>query len=250
MVKKEIENHIKKWKVEYIYFWADTFLAWNPKEFDEFCEMYQDIKLPFWCQTRTETISEYKFKKLKDVGLNRITFGLEHGNEKFRRDVIKRNYSNKDTIELMKIPNDLDITYAINNIVGFPGETRELAFDTIELNRNFQADSTGVSTLIPFAGTEIRQMAESQGLIKPDKICTISTTSEDGILDMPQWGKKEVAKLSKTFSMYVKFPKSRWPEIKKAEEDPEIHAKLRKEYVETFWTAKDKDLIEAAKGLF
>ena len=43
---------------------------------------------------RIETISEYKFKKLKDVGLNRITFGLEHGNEKFRRDVIKRNYSN------------------------------------------------------------------------------------------------------------------------------------------------------------
>ena len=62
LVKQEIENHIKTWKVEYIYFWADTFLAWSQKEFDEFCEMYQDIKLPFWCQTRTETISRYKFK--------------------------------------------------------------------------------------------------------------------------------------------------------------------------------------------
>ena len=58
----------------------------------------------FGAKQELKTISEYKFKKLKDVGLNRITFGLEHGNEKFRRDVIKRNYSNKDTIELMKIP--------------------------------------------------------------------------------------------------------------------------------------------------
>ena len=47
LIKDEIENHIKMWKVEYIYFWADTFLAWSPKEFDEFCEMYVDIKLPF-----------------------------------------------------------------------------------------------------------------------------------------------------------------------------------------------------------
>ena len=55
-------------------------------------------------EDNTETIDEYKFKKLKDVGLNRITFGMEHGNEKFRRDVVKRHYSNKQAIELMKIP--------------------------------------------------------------------------------------------------------------------------------------------------
>ena len=250
LVKKEIENHINKWKVEYVYFWADTFLAWSAKEFDEFCEMYQDIKLPFWCQTRTETISEYKFKKLKDVGLNRITFGMEHGNEKFRRDVVKRNYSNKETIELMKIPADLGIAFSVNNIIGFPGETRELAFNTIEINRNFKSDDTSCSTLIPFAGTEVRQIAESQNLIKPDQICTISNTTEEGILDMPQWKKKEVAKLRNTFAMYVKFPKNRWPEIKKAETDREVHSKLTAEFIDTFWSKPDVELRETAKGLF
>ena len=250
LVKKEIENHIKTWKVEYIFFWADTFLAWSPKEFDEFCEMYQDIKLPFWCQTRTETIDEYKFKKLKEVGLDRITFGMEHGNEKFRREVVKRNYLNKETIELMKIPTELDITYSVNNIIGFPGETRELAFDTVEINRNFKSDDCSCSILIPFAGTEIRELANSQGLIHPDTICTISSTTEEGILDMPQWRKKDVAKLRKVFAMYVKFPKSRWSEIKKAEDDPEVHAKLSAEFIDTFWSKEDEDLREAAKGLF
>lgn len=250
LVKQEIENHIKNWKVEYLFFWADTFLAWSPKEFDEFCEMYQDIKLPFWCQTRIETINEYKFKKLKNVGLDRITFGIEHGNEKFRREVIKRNYSNKDSIRLMKIISDLDIIHSVNNIIGFPGETRKLAFDTIEFNRNLNADDTSCSTLIPFNGTEIRQIAESQGLIKSDKICTIADSEEEGVLDMPQWRKKDVAKLRNTFAMYIKFPKSRWPEIKKAEDDPVLRSKLSTEFIETFWKKTDDDLQEAARGLF
>jgi len=250
LIKEEIENHIKMWKVEYIYFWADTFLAWSSKEFDAFCEMYKDIKLPFWCQTRIETISEEKFKKLKEVGLHRITFGMEHGNEKFRREVVKRPYSNKLAIELMKIPTELDITFSVNNIIGFPGETRELAFDTIELNRHFKSDDTSCSVLIPFHGTEIRQLAEKQGLISKDEIMAIGNSSEAGVLDMPQWPKKEVAKLRNTFSMYVKFPKDRWPEIKKAEVDPELHAKLSTEFIDTYWSHRDDDLREAVKGLF
>jgi len=254
LVKKEIESHINTWKAEYIYFWADTFLAWSKKEFDEFCEMYQDIKLPFWCQTRTETISEYKFRKLKDVGLDRITFGMEHGNEQFRRDVVKRDYTNKETIKLMSIPTDLDITFGVNNIIGFPGETRALAFDTIELNRYFKSDDVSCSTLVPFHGTEIRKLAEQNNLIDPDQICAISNAADEGILDMPQWGKSEVAKLRRTFPMYVKFPKDRWPEIKQAETDPITHSKLSEEFVETFWADSsgriDTNLREAAKGLF
>ena len=250
LIKEEIENHIKMWKVEYIYFWADTFLAWSTKEFDEFCEMYKDIKLPFWCQTRIETISEEKFKKLKEVGLHRITFGMEHGNEKFRREVVKRPYSNKLAIELMKIPEELDITFSVNNIIGFPGETRELAFDTVELNRHFKSDDTSCSVLIPFHGTEIRKVAEEQGLIDKDQILTIGNSDDAGFLDMPQWPKKEVAKLRNTFSMYVKFPKDRWPEIKQAEVDAEIHAKLSAEFIDTYWSHRDDDVKEAAKGLF
>ena len=254
LVKREIEDHVKTWNAEYIYFWADTFLAWSKNEFDEFCEIYQDIKLPFWCQTRTETISEYKFKKLKDVGLDRITFGMEHGNEDFRREVVKRDYKNSETIELMQILTDLDITFGVNNIIGFPGETRALAFDTIEINRHFQSDDVSCSTLVPFHGTEIRELAEAQGLIQPDYICTISNSSDEGVLDMPQWRREEVAKLRRTFTMYVKFPKNRWPEIQKAETDPEIYSQLSSEFIDTFWADPegkiDSGLREAAKGLF
>ena len=69
-------------------------------------------------------------------------------------------------------------------------------------------------------------------------------------MDMPQWSKEEVAKLRKTFAMYVKFPKSRWSEIKKAEDDPELYSKLSSEFISTFWSDSDEDLKEAVRGLF
>ena len=253
LVKMEIENHIRKYDVEYIYFWADTFLAWTDKEFDDFIDMYSKIKLPFWCQTRIETIEEDKFKQMQEVGLDRVTFGLEHGNEKFRAEVVKREYSNEDAIKKIKIVEKLGVTFSVNNIIGFPDETRELAFDTIELNRQFNSDNTSCSILVPFHGTELHSYAVKKGYIDPNIICAVSN-SGGSILNMPQWSKEDMMRLRDVFAMYIKFPKNRWQEIKEAEVDLDLRAKLRKEFIETYWSdsnAKiEDDIAEAAKGLF
>ncbi len=253
LVKTEIENHIRKYDVEYIYFWADTFLAWTDKEFDDFIDMYSKIKLPFWCQTRIETIEEDKFKQMQEVGLDRVTFGLEHGNEKFRAEVVKREYSNEDAIKKIKIVEKLGVTFSVNNIIGFPDETRELAFDTIELNRQFNSDNTSCSILVPFHGTELHSYAVKKGYIDPNVICAVSN-SGGSILNMPQWSKEDMMRLRDVFAMYIKFPKNRWQEIKEAEVDLDLRAKLRKEFIETYWSdsnAKiEDDIAEAAKGLF
>ena len=253
LVKTEIENHIKKYNVEYIYFWADTFLAWDQEEFDKFIEMYSKIKLPFWCQTRIETIDERKFAQLKEVGLDRVTFGLEHGNAKFRADVVKREYTNESAIRKIKIVEDLGITFSVNNIIGFPDETRELAFDTIELNRQFNSDNTSCSILVPFHGTELHDLCVKKGYLDPSVICAVSNSGES-LLNMPQWSKEDMTRLRDVFAMYIKFPKDRWPEIKRAETDLVLREKLRQEFVKTYWSdsnAKiEDDIAEAAKGLF
>ena len=65
----------------------------------------------------------------KDVGLHMISFGLEHGNEQFRRDVVKRPYPNSVAIEAFKTVKKSGVHFSVNNIIGFPGETRELEID-------------------------------------------------------------------------------------------------------------------------
>ena len=120
LVYKELKYFKEVHKVEYNYFWADTFLGMSNNELDEFCEMYSDINLPFWMQTRPETINDDNMRKLKSVGLHRISFGVEHGNEEFRKKILDRKWKNKDILEKLKIPKKYNISFSANNITGFP----------------------------------------------------------------------------------------------------------------------------------
>lgn len=234
------------WKAEYFFFWADTFFAWSEEEFDEFCEIYRDVQLPFWCQTRPETVVEDRMRKLKEAGIHRMGFGIEHGNFQFRKEVVKRAYSNELVVERMRIPRRLEIQFSVNNIIGFPSETRELALDTIELNRQVPSDTLSCSIFVPYHGTALRQMAIQLGYLHPDTICP--TNSDDSVLHMPRpyMSPGELRALRRVFTMYVKFPKDRWPEIRRAEEltpaGDALWEKLREEYIATFLNDPDGDI--------
>ncbi len=67
LVREELAHLIKRWQAEYVYFTADTFLAWSDDEFREFVDMYSEFKLPFWMQTRPETVTEEAVGMLKSV---------------------------------------------------------------------------------------------------------------------------------------------------------------------------------------
>ncbi len=216
LVRKELASAINKYQANSFMFWADTFLAWKDNEFEEFCDMYSEFKLPFWIQTRPETVTEYRFKKLKDIGLMRVDFGLEHGNAEFRKKVLLRRGTNEDVIRKLDIASDTGVLYAVNNIMGFPKETRELAFDTIELNRHIKADGMNAYTFTPFHGIPLRSMAEVLGYIAPGEIT--SSVLKPTMLRMPHWSQSEISGLVRCFVLYAKLPKSRWPDIKKAEE--------------------------------
>ena len=236
-VREEIVNYIEKWKAEYMFFWADTFLAMTDEEIDEFCEMYSEFKLPFFIQTRIETMTEDRLKKLKNVGLHRLAVGIEQGNEEFRKKMLKKMFSNQEAIEKLKIPVSVGVPFSTFNIIGLPDETPELFMDTVELNRQLQSDTTNCSTFAPFYGSELREYAVQKGYMDKNVIC--HGTYEDSVLNMPQFPKEKINALKRVFAMYVKFPKERWPEIKKAEEfTSEGNTKweeLRKEFVETYF---------------
>ena len=205
--------------------------------------MYADIKIPFWFQTRPEAINEEQLKKLIAVGLDRMAFGIEHGNEKFRTEMLDRRWSNKNIIEKVKIPQKYGVKYSVNNITGFPKETKKLAFDTIELNRAFNSDNANIHTFVPFHGTPLRKVCEDMGYIKPETITKCLTN--DSSLVMPQYPPEEIAAIRKCFNLYVKFPKNRWKEIERAEQNDKegtrIFENLRAEYLEVYMPEPNAD---------
>lgn len=246
-VKEEIESYIDKYQVNYIYFNSETFLAMSEAEFDAFVEMYQTIKLPFWMQTRIETLTARRIAGLESVNCNRISIGLEHGNEFFRKTVVGKGFSNEKMVETFKLFTQSSIPITVNNILGFPGETRELIFDTIELNRQLGADSYNAYYFTPYHGTEMRKDAVEKGYVTED--AETGTLMTGSILNMPSISRQEIMGLVRTFSLYVKFQKEEWPAIKIAEsftpEGDAMFAQLSTRYYDRFF---DQDFKSTSKA--
>lgn len=162
-----------------MYINDDAFLARPKSEIDAFIEMYQDIKVPFWMQTRFENIDEEHLTRLKEVGLYRISFYFEHGNEQFRKERLRRNISNKTMIEKSKVVAKVGVPYSVNVIIGLPYETRDLVFDTINLTRELSGfDSVAPNVFTPYHGTPLRDMALKEGWLNPER----QTNSFVGVL--------------------------------------------------------------------
>ena len=184
------------------------------------------------------------------MGLHRISFGIEHGNEGFRKRLLKREWKNKEIIEALRIPHRYGVQFSLNNITGFPTETRELAMDTVELSRNIDSDNQNLYSFVPFHGTPLRKLCEDSGLVAPETITKALT--DKPMLVMPQYPQHEIEGLIKCFPLYVKFPHNRWSDIKKAELDtPEgnkIHKELKQEYIEKYFPKTNNDLEESTSA--
>ena len=216
---EELKKLISKYNAEYIFFITDTFLAMSEKEFDEFCEMYSEFKLPFFMNTRPETVTERRAKKLKEINCHRVNIGVEHGNPKFRAEVVGRKYKNELAIKAFELMYEAGISTVSNNILGYPNETRELIFDTIELTRKIKCNDINAFTFIPYQGTSLRSMCEKKKYLDKEKLASIYET--DSLLDMPTISKQEIGGLVKTFLLYARLPRRLWKEIRLAEKPTE-----------------------------
>ena len=87
-IERELKQLVKVHNAEFVYFCSDTFMIFTDREWNDFADMYKEINLPFWVQTRAETINlkPSRVKTLKEIGCHRISLALEHGNAEFRRN--------------------------------------------------------------------------------------------------------------------------------------------------------------------
>ncbi|WP_193186394.1 B12-binding domain-containing radical SAM protein [Nisaea sediminum] len=238
-VHAELEYMRKTQNPEFIYFVVDTFLALGDREFAEFSEMYQDFKVPFWMNTRAETMNDWRSDELEKMNCLRINIGVEHGNPDYRANMLKRPVSNERMLTAFESAAGRSFTTVANSIIGMPDETRDLVFDTVEFNRQLPSDieASGAFIFTPYHGTTLRNIAVQKGYVEDGVVCSLGTT-RGSIINMPWLSTEEIQGLCRVFSFYVKFPKERWPEIKEAEKlTDKGNAKfeaLRDEFVATY----------------
>ena len=233
----EMRHLVRKYNPDYVNFNAESFLARSIKELKEFAEEYKEIGLPFWCQSRPETVAEEKIEILKEMNCQNLQFGIEHGNEEFRAKMLNRTGSNKQILEGFKIVEKYEIKYTVNNIIGFPGETRELIFDTIKLNRKINPSTINCYMFTPYRGTVLYQYCIENGYLDKE-------TKVHQLLDSAEFKKgpltyQELKGLQRTFPLYAKMSEDKWDKIRIAEqfddEGNRMFEALKNEYQERYF---------------
>ena len=235
VLRSELQEYMNIYDPGFFYFVDDVFLARPKSEIFEFCDMYEQFGLPFWFNTRTESCEPDVMKRLKEVGCYRISFGIECGNEEYRQKVLRRKISNDELIRRFGIIAESGIAFSLNIIIGMPGETRDLTFDTVRLVRSvYGHDALTVSIFTPYHGTVLRDVAVRNGWLD-DATITRHTTSRS-LLNMPRpfLNADEIDGLAATFPLYCYFPEEEWDRIKRAETADEDGLRIREEYAKIY----------------
>jgi radical SAM superfamily enzyme YgiQ (UPF0313 family) len=164
-VIEEIKLLKKHYDVKEIAFWDDV-LTLNKQWVYKFCEEVEKIgfKLIWSCYTRLDLIDESLARAMKKAGCWNIFFGIESGS-----DVLLNNITKKMTVrqmkEKVKMIQKIRIEIRGSFMLGLPGETPELARQTIKFATELNPDYAQFSITTPYPGTQIWQNVEKWGAL-------------------------------------------------------------------------------------
>jgi len=232
-IESEIKHQLGlKPDIEFLYFNSESFLIRDIDFLYCFAGMYEQFSIPFWCQANISTVSDEKIKLLKEMGCVSISIGLESGDETYRKTILKKHFSNQQVLDVFKIFKKYDLPVSINNIIGFPDETRKQIFKTISLNRKIYHiyKKTFMSGFIfqPYHGTELYDYCLSKNYI--NNTTKTDTVTGDPTVFNPYLSSERIVGMLNTFSMYIKFPFYYYPLIWLAERNETILNLLRRRY--------------------
>jgi anaerobic magnesium-protoporphyrin IX monomethyl ester cyclase len=185
--------------VSYITFLDDTFTL-APSWVSEFCKQYKDeFGFPFSLHARAETVNAKMLAELADAGCMHITYGVESGSERVRRDIMKRIVSNEHLLKTFKITRDAGILVTANYILGTPGETYDEVLATMALHEKLQPDDFGYFVFYPYPGTSLFHDCEAKGYL-PDDYWTRPANHRETILNLPDLSQEQVGELYDMFT--------------------------------------------------
>jgi len=234
-LRTELRQYVELYDPTFFFFIDDSFLARSRREIFDFCDMYEEFRLPFFFNTRAENCKPDTLARLKEVGCYRMSFGLECGNEEYRSEVLRRKVSNERYLKHFAIINESGIAWNFNIIIGLPGETRDLVMDTIELCCAVKGyDSITVNIFTPYYGTELRKICVKNDWIDSDNMSKHVTASSVLKMPPPYLNADEINGLAAVFPLYCYFPKSDWNDIRRAESSDKEGLRIRQYYADIY----------------
>jgi radical SAM superfamily enzyme YgiQ (UPF0313 family) len=225
---KELKWLTQKWGITFFKFHDEDFCIKPMPYFSYLSEQYREhINLPFTAMVNARNITKEKVQLLTQMNCVSISIGVETGNEKLRKEVLKRRETKEEIIKAIHLLNDAGIRTVAFNMLGIPYETRHTIMETIELNRESQVRYPDTVFFYPLEQTELREIAVNNGFYDINSSDVFDDVRPS--LRFPDISAEELIALRERFVLYVKMPGVYRPFIERSETADEVGKKLTDE---------------------
>lgn len=204
VIMEDLKELTSKYKsIEMIIFDDDLFTL-NKKYVIEFCDMYKkEIGLPFVVNAHVQVFDEGMAEALKDAGCRIVKYGLESGNPKIRKEVLRRPMSNEQILKSFRAAHKFDLHTSAFVMFGLPFEGRAEIMDTVRLCAESEMGRFRWAIFFPFPGTAAYTISQENNLIDAEKMKGMGNYFDASCLTFDADHDLFIEKLGKTFHWYV-----------------------------------------------
>ena len=153
----------------------------------------RNLKIRWTCGTRVDMVTKDLLRTMKEAGCIGVWFGVESGSQQLLNDMHK-GISVDQTIKAFKWAREVGLRTLAQVIIGFPGEDRETAWETIRLVEKISPDEVGFyNVATPFPGTPLYDQVVENGWLRVTDFEKYDTTKP--IFETPLLSMKEIEKI-------------------------------------------------------
>ena len=168
-------------------FYDDAFTI-NRKNTLELCAdiKARGLKVEWDCETRVDAVDKELLEKMHDAGCITVWFGVESGSEKILGKMHKK-INREQVREAFKTAQKAGLMTIASAVIGFPGETEETAWETVNFINSLNPDDIGCYIATPYPGTPMYEEVVKNGWLRItdfNKYDTATPTFETPYLSM------------------------------------------------------------------
>ena len=153
-VIEEIKFVLEHYPVEYFRIIDDVFIV-KKKWIDEFYHAVKasGLKFRFECLSRVSMVDRETLFKLKEIGCEKIFFGVESGSQPIL-DAMKKGIKVEEIMAAAELMREVGITFYAYLMYGYPGEKYSDSIKTSKLVKKMAPMEYSISIAYPMPGTE------------------------------------------------------------------------------------------------
>ena len=153
----------KKVDIKTVAFVDDVFTLHKKWTLD-FADVYgKRCGIPFSINARFDHMDEEIISALAKAGLHLVHCGIESGNEYIRNTVMLRQQTLESIYAAAALLKKYKVKLLTENVLGNPGETFEMAMETLKLNSEIKPTIANASIFAPYPSLKMTQYAIDEG---------------------------------------------------------------------------------------